>query len=65
VVISGLFVPSRLWENFLHGSCRARRYEFVDIKFAKIGVRMKKLWTFEVEKCSINMILGVHYSPKI
>ena len=37
-----------LSENFFHESRRARRYKFVDMWNAKIGVRMKKLWRIEV-----------------
>ena len=39
----------RFWKNFLYESCRARWTEFVDIKYTKIGVRMKKLWYKEIE----------------
>ncbi|PRQ50191.1 hypothetical protein RchiOBHm_Chr2g0130451 [Rosa chinensis] len=33
--------------NFLHKSCRARRYEFVDMWNMEIGVCTRKLWPLE------------------
>ena len=41
------FYSLGLSENFRHESCRARRYEFVDMWNARIGVRMRKLWPLE------------------